>query len=162
MADINQWLHALFSPNSAYGGQTAARAAPVAVAPATRAGNTYKGQALPTGVSSLLASSEDSRGKRAVKEKPSGVVGDNRMKRLSGQAGMLLSDLFGEARNIPGVNMPRERWGDRMLDRVGFFDANGGTNQERTNRALFEWYRKLGLGPNAYTQSPFYRPTGRR
>lgn len=129
-------------------------------APQSRVGNTYQGQALPAGTSSLLASSQDSRGKRVVKEPPP-PVGKRQMGKLYDSAPLLLADLFGEAQHIPGARIPSEREGDAILDRSGFFDPGNGNIQNRTNLALEEWYRALGLGRDAARQSPFFRPTRR-
>ncbi len=76
-------------------------------------------------------------------------------------AGSLMGDLFGEAQSIPGANIPNERQADALFDKSGFFDPGMGNMQDRTNLALQQWYARLGLGPDAYQQSPFYRPTRR-
>lgn len=128
----------------------------------TRTGNKYSGVAVPEGFSSLQASSVD-RTKRPKKteQPPPAVVGGKRMNRLGQNAQWLLSDLFGEAANIPGARMLNDRQADEILNRSGFFNEGSGSLQDRTNRALIDWYRALGLGDTAYLQSPFYVPTRR-
>jgi hypothetical protein len=147
--DIGRWLHAIFTPQAAYG-QTPAQSAPVAaVAPVSRAGNTYAGRSLPVGVSSLQASSEDSRGKRVVRDKP--PAAGPRLKNLDKRAGELVSNLFAGhgviSEQYPGVGRaPSDRWVDEMLDRIGFFDPyQGGTLNDRRQRAIQEWNRKIGV-----------------
>tara|TARA_R110000868_G_scaffold104485_4_gene287650 strand:- start:31 stop:357 length:327 start_codon:yes stop_codon:yes gene_type:complete len=100
--------------------------------------------------------------KSAAKKKqqdppPMAPINPARMKRMNAFAGSLMSDLFGEAANIPGARIPGERQADALFDKSGFFDPGRGSLQERSNLALAEWYKHLGLGPYAYEQSPFYR-----
>jgi hypothetical protein len=139
--DLGRWLHAIFTPQEAYGAQPRQSAAVAPVAPVSRAGNTYAGQSLPAGVSSLQASSEDSRGKRVRREKPS--LAEN--PRYANAAGQWLDTLFKQTmEDFPDAKLPSDRWGDRLLDRT-FFDPNDPSNiRQRRRNALDEWYRKVG------------------
>lgn len=141
MADLGQWLHALFSPQAAYG-QTQRPAVPLqTAAPVTRVGNVYQGQMLPAGKSSLLALSEDQGGTakagrpaRSVKKREAQVAA----------AGSWLDDMFRQtAADHPNLRLPSDRWADRMLDRT-FFDPNSPNNAaQRRAYALDEWWRKI-------------------
>ena len=161
--DLGRWIHALFTPNAAYG-QTATPVAPMRQAPVTRVGNTYQGQALPAGMSSLLALSQD-RSASSAKGKPQRQAkkydknlaarsaesgwgteairyGDQIM---GGEANRLMQMLFGDAEAF-GTRMPKnDREADRLLDQVGYFDPRSGSIDERNRRAIEEWQRRFGL-----------------
>lgn len=142
--DVGRFLHALFAPNEAYG-QTPKQAA----APAARVGNTYQGQALPAGISSLKASSEDSRGKRVVRDKPPAT--GPRLKNLDKRASTLVSNLFASyplaKADYPDLGPPpSDEWVDMILDRTGFFDPyQGGTLNDRRGRVVDAWTDYVGL-----------------
>jgi hypothetical protein len=147
MADIGRWLHALFTPQSAYGQTRSTQ--PQVIAPAIRTGNTYQGQALPAGVSSLLASSQDSRGKRVVRDKP--PAPGPRLKNLDKRASVLVSNLFAgyplAKADFPDLGpAPSDEWMDALLDRTGFFDPyQGGTLNDRRGRVVDAWSDYIGL-----------------
>jgi hypothetical protein len=131
--DIGRWLHAIFTPQAAYG-QTPASAPARPVAPVSRAGNTYMGAALPAGTSSLLASSQDRTARPAGERR-----GDKRKAAKFGNqqgqmAGALSAMLFGEgaaaqAEN-PNLRLPSDKWVDRLFDRAGMFDPNAGWSDQ--------------------------------
>jgi hypothetical protein len=138
--DLGRWLHAIFTPQEAYGAQPRQSAAVAPVAPVSRVGNTYRGASLPAGVSSLQASSEDSRGKR--KEKPLPNLAQN--PRYADAAGQWINHLFQTTmEDRPDLRLPSDKWADKMLNKTFFDPLNPNNIRQRRAYALDEWWKKV-------------------
>lgn len=85
------------------------------------------------------------KGKKARgKSNPeTGHVSRRDMRSMSREADWLLRDLFAyHDRTYPGIPVP-DRLGDRVLDAVDFFNPWSGTPEERRQRAMDEWTRRV-------------------